>query len=187
MTGDAEPKPDLRVRPVEASQIADLIRIGEETNLSRWTAQNYLDEMKNASAIMLRLVTGDNTTIGFVVGRTVIGGEIETLLDAEIYNIAIDTSNQGNGYGQVLFDEFVKVCFANGVENIWLEVRESNQKAIAFYEKNGFAHIQTRNNFYSDPREAALLMRLALSGMAEHLNAETAGNAELKNLRGSPK
>lgn len=163
MTENANPKLDLRIRPVEAAHIADLIRIGEETNLSRWTAQNYLDEMKNDSAIMLRLVAEDNATIGFVVGRTVIGGEVEERLDAEIYNIAIDVAQQGNGHGHVLFDEFVKVCIAKDVKNIWLEVRESNQKAIAFYEKNGFTQVQTRNNFYSDPREAALLMRLILS------------------------
>jgi len=163
MTDKADPQPNVRIRPVEASHIADLIRIGEETNLSRWTAQNYLDEMKNDAAIMLRLVSEDNSTIGFVVGRTVIGGEIEEQLDAEIYNIAVDVARQGNGHGQVLFDEFVGVCIAKQVKNIWLEVRESNQKAITFYEKNGFTQVQTRNNFYTDPREAALLMRLILS------------------------
>jgi [ribosomal protein S18]-alanine N-acetyltransferase len=163
MIEDNDPKPDLRIRPVEAAHVADLIRIGEETNLSRWTAQNYLDEMKNPSAIMLRLVAEDNSTIGFVVGRTVIGGEAETQLDAEIYNIAIDRERQGNGFGQVLFDEFLRVCSGQQVRNIWLEVRESNQKAITFYGKNGFTQVQTRNNFYTDPREAALLMRLILS------------------------
>ena len=163
MTDKADPQPNVRIRPVEASHIADLIRIGEETNLSRWTAQNYLDEMKNDAAIMLRLVSEDNSTIGFVVGRTVIGGEIEEQLDAEIYNIAVDVERQGNGHGQVLFDEFVRACIAKQVKNIWLEVRESNQKAITFYEKNGFTQVQTRTNFYTDPREAALLMRLILS------------------------
>ena len=163
MTDNAEPKSDLRIRPVEASHIADLIRIGDETHLSRWTAENYLDEMKNPSAIMLRLIDEENVTIGFVVGRTVLGGESETQLDAEIYNIAIDTGQQGNGYGQLLFEEFLNVCRSRGVTNIWLEVRESNQKAIAFYEKNGFVTVQTRNNFYTDPREAALLMRLVVA------------------------
>ncbi len=155
--------PILRIRPVEAAHIADLIEIGEETNLSRWTFQNYLDEMKNPSAIMLRLVDDENVTIGFVVGRTVLGGEVEMLLDAEIYNIAIGIAHQGSGYGQTLFNEFLRICFARQVQNIWLEVRESNKKAIAFYERNGFTHVQTRKNFYSEPREPALLMRLKLS------------------------
>jgi ribosomal protein S18 acetylase RimI-like enzyme len=41
-------------------------------------------------------------------------------------------------------------------------VRESNRKAIAFYEKNGFESVQTRRHFYNDPREHAILMKLTL-------------------------
>lgn len=150
----------LRIRPVEAAHIAELIRIGDETNLSPWTAQHYLEEIKNPNAIMLRLVAEDNSIFGFVVGRQVVGGVVEETVDAEIYNIAIDAVRQGNGYGQTLFDAFLAVCRGRCVQNIWLEVRESNQKAITFYERNGFVKVQTRNNFYENPREAALLMKL---------------------------
>jgi [ribosomal protein S18]-alanine N-acetyltransferase len=152
----------LRIRPVEASHIGELIRIGEETNLSPWSAQGYLDEMKNPAAIILRLVDEENVIIGFVVGRIILGGEIETRFDAEIYNIAVTEQNQRQGCGQLLFDEFVAECSKKQVAGIWLEVRESNQKAIKFYEKNGFEHVQTRPSFYNDPREHALIMRLIL-------------------------
>src|ERR1035437_1700747 len=122
-----------RIRPVDSHHIGELIRIADETNLSPWTAQGYLDEMKNDDAIMLRLVSDENRTLGFIVGRTVLGGEIETRLDAEIYNIAIATRYQGNGFGQVLFDAFTEICRERGVNNVWLDVRESNHKAIGFY------------------------------------------------------
>ncbi|MFZ1701106.1 MAG: ribosomal protein S18-alanine N-acetyltransferase [Pyrinomonadaceae bacterium] len=151
-----------RIRPVEAGNVADLIRIGEETNLSPWTAQHYLDEIKDPNAIMLRVVAEDNSTLGFVVGRRVTGGSIDTTLDAEIYNIAVNKERQGSGFGQELFDAFANLCRQSGVGNIWLEVRESNKQAIGFYKRNGFEQVQTRNNFYSDPREHALLMRLIL-------------------------
>ncbi len=151
-----------RIRPVEASHIADLIRIGSETNLSTWTAQNYLDELQIAEAIMLRLESAVNETIGFIVGRIVQGGTIETEKDAEIYNVAVIDSEQGKGLGQLIFDAFVEKCHDLGVRNIWLEVRASNQKAIRFYEQSGFEHVQSRNNFYENPREHALLMKLIL-------------------------
>jgi len=152
----------LRIRPIEASHIADLIRIGEETNLSRWTAQSYLDEMKNPDSVMLRLVGSDNSTIGFIVGRFVLGGEIGTCTDAEIYNIAVTEKEQRQGLGQFLFDAFVAKCLNKKAANVWLEVRESNAKAISFYEKNGFIRVQTRPSFYENPREHALLMKLIL-------------------------
>ena len=111
---------------------------------------------------MLRLVGSDNSTIGFIVGRFVIGGETEGRTDAEIYNIAVAEEEQRKGFGQFLFNAFVSACLKKKTANIWLEVRESNEKAIAFYEKNGFTSVQTRPFFYENPREHALLMKLAL-------------------------
>ena len=151
-----------RVRPVESCHIADLMRIADETNLSPWTAQSYLEEMKNSDAIMLRLVSDDNTISGFVVGRVVGGGSIENRAEAEIYNIAVTTGKQGKGLGQLLLDAFLQAAAERNAIRIWLEVRESNTTAIAFYAKNGFERIQTRNHFYDNPREHAILMRLEL-------------------------
>jgi ribosomal-protein-alanine N-acetyltransferase len=153
---------DTRIRTVEASHISDLIRMGEATNLSPWSAQSYLEEMKNADAIMLRLVGEDNSTIGFVVGRTIGGGDTGALADAEIYNIAVSEDEQRRGCGQQLFDAFASICRQRQVGNIWLEVRESNEKAIGFYKKNGFTSVQTRGSFYDNPREHAILMKLIL-------------------------
>lgn len=153
---------ELRIRTVDSSHIADLIRIADETNLSAWTAQNYLDEFQMPGSIMLRLESALNVTIGFVIGRIVEGGVVAIEQQAEIYNIAIDKSEQGKGFGQMLFDAFIEKCRQYNVTSIWLEVRESNEKAIGFYKTNGFEHVQSRNNFYDNPREAALLMKLIL-------------------------
>lgn len=151
-----------RIRGVEAAHISELIRIGDETNLSHWSAQSYLEEMKNADAVMLRAVGEDNSTIGFVVGRLVVGGDVKMRTDAEIYNIAVTRSEQRRGRGQLLFDSFLAVCREKEAATIWLEVRESNLQAIAFYEKNGFMPVQTRRSFYDNPREHAILMKLVL-------------------------
>jgi len=160
----SSPKSDTscRIRRIEASHIADLIRIGEETNLSRWSAQSYLEEIRNPDYLMLRLEDDVNSTIGFVVGRFVLGGQIAAVTDAEIYNIAVSPQEQRKGLGQMLFDAFQRECQIREVTTIWLEVRESNLRAIGFYEKNGFERVQTRPSFYDNPREHALLMRLAL-------------------------
>lgn len=162
MSRPAEQCEDSRIRPVDSSHIADLIRIGEETNLSPWSAQSYLDELKNADAVMLRAVNTENATIGFVIGRLIVAGETEPRTDAEIYNIAVVETEQRRGCGQSLFDAFTNRCIAKGAANVWLEVRESNRSAIRFYEKNGFERVQSRRHFYENPREHAILMRLSL-------------------------
>ena len=151
-----------RIRPVEAKHISELIRIADETNLSAWSAQNYIDEFQIPESIMFRLETDTNETAGFIVGRIVSFGLVEREVEAEIYNIAVVRSLQKTGLGQQLFDAFVSACRELSVSNIWLEVRASNQTAIGFYERNGFERVQSRNNFYENPREHALLMKLVL-------------------------
>ena len=151
-----------RIRTIDASHIGNLIRIAESANLSHWSAQSYLEELKNPASVMLRLESDANSTIGFIVGRTISAGVDSSTTDAEIYNVAVVESEQQKGYGQLLLDSFVGNCQDRGVVHVWLEVRESNQKAIRFYERSGFIRVQTRNHFYNDPREHALLMKLVL-------------------------
>lgn len=152
----------MRIKGIERSNIADLIRIAEEVNLSHWSAESYIEEMKNPAAIMFRLAGDANETIGFIVGRMIEGGTVEAIPEAEIYNIAVVENAQKQGLGQVLFDRFLEIVQEKHGGSIWLEVRESNAKAIAFYRKNGFEKVQTRNHFYENPREHAILMRLIL-------------------------
>lgn len=152
---------ETRIRTVEPAHISDLIRIGVETNLSQWSAQNYLDELKNGSSIMFRLEVDNNETVGFIVGRTV-PSEVENALDAEIYNIAVLPPFERKGFGQLLLNCFTETCSAAIVASIWLEVRESNGKAIRFYERNGFERVQTRRHFYENPREHAILMKRSM-------------------------
>jgi ribosomal-protein-alanine N-acetyltransferase len=150
-----------RVRRITTSNIADLIRIADETNLSPWTAQNYLDELQTTASIMLAVEDDMPRTIGFIVGRIVPASEPD-LLDAEIYNIAVTGTEQGKGFGQTLFDSFARECAKHEVSSIWLEVRESNCDAITFYTRNGFEPVQKRPNFYKNPPEDGILMRLSL-------------------------
>ena len=152
-----------RIRSIEASHIGALIALGEAANLSPWTAQSYLDELKEPRSIMLRLESPENETIGFIVGRIVAAADDEHAVDADIYNIAVDLAAQGNGNGQLLLDEFLAKCLESFVRNVWLEVRESNDTAIRFYARNGFFAVTTRKHFYSNPPEHALLMRLDLT------------------------
>ena len=151
--------PPFRIRPIERSHIAVLIELGEETGLSPWSAQNYLDEIRNTDSIMLRAENDHNETLGFIVGRLVAAADSETAVDGEIYNVSVRPEVQRHRIGQRLLDEFLERCRASHVRSVWLEVRESNQNAIAFYRKNGFSPVHTRRSFYSNPPEDGLLMR----------------------------
>ena len=150
-----------RVRRVNSLDIADLIRIADETNLNPWSAQNYIDELQTDTSILLAIGTENRRTIGFLAGRIVPGGDHEGF-DGEVYNLAVIVGFQGLGHAQDLFDHFLGACREQSVMNVWLEVRESNSRAIRFYARNGFEPVQKRNAFYENPREHAILMRLSL-------------------------
>jgi ribosomal-protein-alanine N-acetyltransferase len=152
----------MRIKEIEKSNIAEIIQIGDEANLSHWSAESYLEEMKNPASIMFRLEGEANETLGFIVGRVIEGGTLEAVPEAEIYNIAVIEQAQKQGLGQILLDHFISLVKEKQGTTVWLEVRESNLKAIRFYRKNGFRKVQTRNHFYENPREHALLMRLSL-------------------------
>lgn len=46
----------------------------------------------------------------------------------------------------------------HGVNRIDLEVRASNSVAISFYKRHGFEDVGIRKNYYTNPKEDALLM-----------------------------
>lgn len=152
----------LRIKPISTREIAELIALGEAAGLSPWTAQNYVDELKNPNSILLRLESESNSSIGFIVGRLVPAVDNDTDIDAEIYNIAVDPSARKRGLGDRLLVEFVSKCMQSNVRHIWLEVRESNTSAIDFYRNRGFSSISKRRSFYRDPVEDAILMRKTL-------------------------
>jgi ribosomal-protein-alanine N-acetyltransferase len=51
---------------------------------------------------------------------------------------------------------------------IWLEVRESNARALRLYEECGFLVTGRRAGYYADPAEDAVLMRCQISYVHGH-------------------
>jgi ribosomal-protein-alanine N-acetyltransferase len=97
----------------------------------------------------------DAALIGFIVARA-------TGRDWEIENIVVAAGAQREGHGSRLLSALIDRVREEAAENILLEVRASNKAAIALYKKNGFEQDGCRKNYYSNPDEDALLLRLTL-------------------------
>jgi ribosomal-protein-alanine N-acetyltransferase len=78
--------------------------------------------------------------------------------EAELRNMAVDHLHQRQGLARALLAAGILELQANGVSRIFLEVRASNQAAIAFYKSMGFRLLHTRRDYYHDPAEDALVM-----------------------------
>ena len=105
------------------------------------------------------LIKGDNSFIYVYLIDDKVCGYLMVLDSIDVYEIlAIATVEKyrNKGIAQELLDKIK-------TKNIFLEVRESNQTAINFYKKNNFKEISIRKNYYSEPTENAIIMKLEVN------------------------
>lgn len=105
------------------------------------------------------LIKGDNSFIYIYLIEDKICGYLMVLDSIDVYEIlAIATIEEyrNKGIAQELLDKIK-------TKDIFLEVRESNQVAINFYKKNKFKEISVRKNYYSEPNENAIIMKLEVN------------------------
>jgi [ribosomal protein S18]-alanine N-acetyltransferase len=102
-----------------------------------------------------------DTMVGFYIGEK--AGPDFTLMD-----ICVTPSEQGKGIAKQLLAQFIDYAEQQNAENIFLEVRESNTRAITLYEQLGFIEMSVRKNYYPSDQatkngfEDAILMGMAL-------------------------
>lgn len=103
-----------------------------------------------------------NGAVGFAVevnGEVAAYGGMLTVLDeGQITNVAVDPIQRRKGYGREIVSALLDYAEKNGIISVSLEVRESNEAAIALYESFGFCRRGLRKNFYRDPTESAIVM-----------------------------
>ena len=105
------------------------------------------------------LIKGDNSFIYIYLIEDKICGYLMVLDSIDVYEIlAIATIEEyrNKGIAQELLDKIK-------TKDIFLEVRERNQVAISFYKKNKFKEISVRKNYYSEPNENAIIMKLEVN------------------------
>lgn len=82
--------------------------------------------------------------------------------DADLANLAVAPAARGYGIGRKLLDGVVATARRSGVEHVYLEVRQSNARAIALYQSVGFRAFGVRKRYYREPVEDAHVLRLEL-------------------------
>ena len=140
------------------SDSAAIRKLAIDARIDAWSEADYSDEMSRPDSFVLTS-TDSGVLAGFVVAR-IVPGTTEENPDADLYNIAVDPAVKRQGIGTKLLVGLLERLAIRGVRNVWLEVRESNYEAISFYERHGFTGEVTRPNFYVNPADNAVIMRL---------------------------
>ncbi len=85
--------------------------------------------------------------------------------EAHILNLCVDPTHRAHGYGEQLLNEILARARVAEVEEIFLEVRPSNETAMALYKKKGFHQVDNRPKYYQaqEGREDAAVLSKKLT------------------------
>jgi ribosomal-protein-alanine acetyltransferase len=145
-----EPKPATIARPMVAGDAQVVAAIGRQCPAAAaWPEDSYarLGELGYRGWVA---VAGEEIC-GFLVARCAAG-------EAEILNLAVKPERRRQGHAREMLRAAMEGLKAEGVREVYLEVRESNAGAQAFYAGAGFGRSGRRLSYYEQPREDAVCM-----------------------------
>lgn len=143
---------NITISEMQKIHIQEVADIEKEAFSIPWSKKAFEESMQYEHALFLVAKDEEkNKIIGYV-------GLYKVFNQGDITNIAVLKEYQGRGIGKMLMNAIIKKAKEREIDDIMLEVRESNQKAITLYEKTGFASAGIRKNFYEKPVENAIVM-----------------------------
>lgn len=82
--------------------------------------------------------------------------------EASLLSIAVHPDHRGRGIARALLAHLLAEAAAAGCRQVVLEVRRSNQPALALYHRHGFTVSYQRRAYYGDGEDAlVMIQRLA--------------------------
>ena len=147
----------LQFAPMRVTDIDEVTRIENDAYPFPWTRGNFLDSLDSGYDAWVLRESG-----GRLAGYFLLMPAVDEM---HLLNITVRPDLQGQGLGSRLMDKVRERAAAQGMASVLLEVRPSNQHALAVYRHIGFAQIGMRKNYYpaaAGSREDAIVMRLPL-------------------------
>ena len=140
----------MTVREMTLEDLDQVLTIEKENFSVPWTENGFFSFLIRQDTLFL--VAEDEKGIAGYCGIVMVPDE------GDITNVSVARGRRRQGIGSLLLKELIRRAGEAGVAKIYLEVRESNQAAIALYEKLGFQRDGLRRDYYEEPRENAVLM-----------------------------
>ncbi len=153
---------EIMITRMTEHDLLEVVEIEETSGLSRWGWAAYYAELQGTNRdLMLTARVASSPIIehqriaGYIVAR-------ESAGELHINNVAVRDQYRRRGIGSALLGRIMETAKRLKVQVAFLEVRSGNQAAQALYQKIGFRAIARRPDYYSDPREDAVVMSLTL-------------------------
>ena len=147
---------NFKISPMIKQDTYFIAEIEKESFSEPWSQAALEGELSNENALFLVAKDGDEI-LGYIGMHTVLD-------ECYIANIAVGQKYRRRKVAEKLLLYSIEKVRERNCGFISLEVRVSNAPAIALYEKMGFVSLGERKDFYSRPKENALIMTKYLSG-----------------------
>lgn len=144
----------MNIELMKTEHLKMVAEIEEKNFTTPWSFQSFEKALERNDTIYFVCILE-----GQVVGYC---GAFGVLDEGEITNVSVHPKFQGRGIGRALLETLL----IEGENRTWsiyfLEVRQSNERAIRLYQSLGFEKTGIRPNFYQFPKEHGVLMRKQL-------------------------
>lgn len=136
---------------MDSSHVAAVAALEKICFSMPWSEASVASELTNPLALWIVALDGD-TLCGYVGSESVMG-------EADMMNIAVSPDYRRQGIARELVLELIRQLKKADVHCLTLEVRASNEPAIALYDSLGFIQVGRRPRYYLKPTEDALILR----------------------------
>ena len=143
-----------RILDAQKEHLSQLEALEQQCFSVPWTLKQLESQLPDDQHCFLVALDGDKV-LGYV-------GLMYVLDEGYISNVAVAPQARRKGIGDALIAQLLLWARENDLTFVTLEVRESNQAAIALYKKHGFQTVGMRKKYYDFPKENAILMTIFL-------------------------
>jgi [ribosomal protein S18]-alanine N-acetyltransferase len=146
----------VEIRPMSRKDLDEILQIEGSSFPTPWSKRLFEQELDLPHA---RSFVASDISSEQIVGYLCFWMVVE---EAHILNLAVHTDWRRQGVATRLLDEAILYCREKGIQEMTLEVRRSNYKAISLYRNFDFKPQGIRSHYYTDSGEDAVVMGLSL-------------------------
>ena len=136
------------MKQIHVAQVAELEKL---CFADPWSEKSIASELGNIWSYWVVALDGEQV-VGYI-------GSQSSADETDVMNVAVHPDYRRRGIAESLIEVLIRELKNRGSHALMLEVRDSNEPAIALYEKLGFQQVGLRKNYYHNPKEHARILR----------------------------
>ncbi len=144
---------NITIIQLEIKHLNACVNLDQKSLKGLWTKSQWERELSDPKRICLGVLELQTKELLGLCSAWLAGDELQ------ITSIAVHPIHQRKGLGKFLLSSLIKRSSLLNTNQIYLEVKDTNEPAKAFYKSMGFKTIGNRSNFYKDGSNALLLTK----------------------------